>query len=126
MALNALVRWMDDADVAQAAAAGEAFSRITGIDIRGERRTLPVPDDADEFEREMAPDVWLPDAGKARMLVERHGSEWAAGLRWCNGLRLDVELTRDMLAQLDLEARWDAAARAALARRPISAPAPIH
>jgi len=126
MALNALVRWMKGEDVAQAAAAGEAFTRITGIDIRGERRTLPVPDDADEFEREMAPDVWMPNAEKARDLVERRGSEWASGQRWCNGIRLDGELSREMLVQLDLEARWDAAARAALAGRPISPPAPIH
>jgi len=126
MALNALVRWMKGEDVAQAAAAGEAFTRITGIDIRGERRTLPVADDADEFEREMAPDVWMPDAEKARALVERRGAEWASGQRWCNGIRLDGELSRETLVQLDLEARWDAAARAALAGRPISAPAPIH
>jgi uncharacterized protein (TIGR02270 family) len=126
MALNALLRWMKADDLAQAAAAGEAFTRITGIDIRGERRTLPVPGDADEFEREMAPDVWLPDAEKARHLIERRGNEWAAGQRWCNGVRLDGELSRETLVQLDLEARWDAAARAALAGRPIAAPAPIH
>jgi uncharacterized protein (TIGR02270 family) len=126
MVLNALLRWMKGDDVAQAAAAGEAFTRITGIDVRGERRALPVPDNADEFDREMAPDVWMPDAEKARSLVERHGTEWSAGHRWCNGIRLDLELSRETLQQLDFEARWDAAARAALAGRRISAPPPIH
>ena len=125
-ALNALLLWMNDSDMALAVAAGEAFTRITGAEIRGQRKTLPVPEDADEFTREMAPEVWFPDVPKARALMERHGVEWAAGTRWCTGLRLDAEVSRDLLARLDLEVRWDVAARAALAGRPVSAPAPIH
>lgn len=125
-ALNALVHWMDGADFALAVASRETFTRITGADIRGQRKTLPVPDDADAFTREMAADVWLPDVAKARALMERHSAEWAAGSRWCNGVRVDGEVARDVLTTLDLEARWDVAARAALAGRPVSAPAPIH
>lgn len=124
--LNALVLWMDGTDVLLAAAAGDAFTRITGADIRGQRTTLPVADDADDFTREMAPDVWLPDASRARGLLERHAGAWAAGSRWCNGIRLDGEIARDVIAQLDLEARWDVAARAALTGRRVSAPPPIH
>jgi uncharacterized protein (TIGR02270 family) len=125
-ALNALVRWMDPADMSLAAASGEAFARITGADVRGRRVTLPVADDADEFTREMAPDVWLPDAAKARSLMERHSPQWAGGARWCGGMRVDGEVSRELLAGLDLEARWDAAARAAMAGHRISAPPPIH
>lgn len=125
-ALNALLRWMTDVDMALAVAAGEAFTRITGVEIRGTRRVLPLPDSADEFAREMAPDVWLPDVPKARALMQRHGADWAAATRWCKGLRVDGELVPDLLAQLDLEARWEVAARAALAGRPVSAPSPIH
>lgn len=125
-ALNALLRWMDPADVPLAAAAGGAFTRITGADIRGQRTTLPVPDDADEFTREMAPDVWLPDAVKAKALLDRHGAAWAAGRRWCNGVRVDGEVDRELLKQMDFEARWDIAARAAINGRPVSAPPPIH
>ncbi|MCW5633126.1 MAG: hypothetical protein KIT17_07290 [Rubrivivax sp.] len=125
-ALNALLRWMEANAPALAAAAGDAFTRITGVDVRGERRTLPVADDADEFTREMAPDVWLPDAKKALAVVERQRDAWAAGTRWRAGLRLDGTPTRETLLQLDLEARWDAAARAALAGQRLSAPPPIH
>lgn len=125
-ALNALLRWMAGDDVALAVASGEAFTRITGIDIRGERSTMPVPDDADDFTREMAPAVWLPDQAKARAAMEPHSAEWAAGTRWCKGKRLDVEITREQLIQFDLEARWDTAARAALAGRRLSTPPPIH
>lgn len=125
-ALNALVRWMDPSDVPLAVAAGDAFTRITGADIRGQRTTLPVPDDADEFTREMAPDVWLPDPGKARALLEQQSAQWSAGGRWCNGVRLDGEVARDVLTGLDFEARWDVAARAAMTGCRVSAPAPIH
>ncbi|MBI5718677.1 MAG: hypothetical protein HZC37_13420 [Burkholderiales bacterium] len=125
MALNALLRWMDPAAPALAAAAGEAFTRLTGHDVRGERRTLPVSDGADEFEREMAPAVWLPDVERARALLERHGEHWAGGTRWCAGARVDSELDREGLQRLDLEARWDAAARAAFSGRPVCAPPPI-
>jgi hypothetical protein len=124
--LPALLQWMDGADVVAAAATGQAFTRITGIDVRGRRITAPLPDDADEFTREMAPDLWLPDARKARAELERHGDDWAQGSRWCMGRRVDQSLTREVLAQLDLEARWDAAARAALAGRALSVPPPVH
>ncbi|MEY2689968.1 MAG: hypothetical protein RL375_4168 [Pseudomonadota bacterium] len=122
----AFLQWMEGADVLAAAAAGEAFTRITGIHVRGRRITAPVPDDADEFTREMAPDVWLPDARKARAEFERHSDDWAQGSRWCRGLRVDASITREVLMQLDLDARWDAAARAALAGRAVSVPPPVH
>lgn len=125
-ALNALMRWMGGDDVALAVASGEAFTRITGIEIRGQRSTLPVPDDADDFAREMAPAVWLPDVAKARAAMEKHSADWASGVRWCKGARLDAAITREQLAQLDFEARWDAGARAALAGQRLSTPAPIH
>lgn len=125
-ALNALVRWMAGDDVPLAVAARESFTRITGLDVRGERRTMPVPDDADDFDREMAPDVWMPDAEKARALLDHHAERWATGQRWSGGHRLDGDVPRELLVQLDLEARWDAAARAAMVGRHISAPAPIH
>lgn len=125
-ALNALVRWMDDGQPRLAVAAGEAFTRITGIDIRGERRELPPDDADDEFAREMAPLVWLPDAAKARASMNQHGGDWAGGSRWCQGLRVDGELPADLLQQFDLEARWDAGARAAMAGSLLCSPPPVH
>jgi hypothetical protein len=117
---------MAESHVPLAVAARHAFSRMTGEDIRGARQRLPVPDDADDFTRDMAPDVWLPDVAKAQALLAQHGERWAAGGRWCMGHRLDGEVGRDLLPQLDFDARWDVAARAALAGRLISAPPPVH
>lgn len=125
-ALNALVRWMAEPDVALAAASGEAFHRITGIDLKDRRTPRPVPEGADDFDREMAPLVWLPDAARARTLMEEHGAEWTQGSRWCRGQRLDTPLTPEQLVDFDLEARWDIGARAALAGRPLCTPPPVH
>jgi hypothetical protein len=125
-ALNALVRWMAEPDIALAAASGDAFARITGIDLRARREQMPVPADADEFEREMAPLVWLPDAAKARTVMEDRGAEWMQGTRWCQGQRVDPEPGPDRLPAFDLEARWDIGARAALAGRPVCVPPPVH
>lgn len=124
--IHALLRWMDADDVVLVVAAGEAFTRITGMDIRGQRTTIPVPEGADEFAIEMAPIVWLPDAAKAKALIERHDSAWAARHRWCAGVPIDGELDRGALATMDFEARWDTAARVALHGRRLSSPAPIH
>lgn len=123
--LPTLLRWMEGEDAVTAHAAGLAFTRITGTEIQGERRPLPVPDDADEFDREMAPLVWMPDVGKARRLLEERGAQWNGAGRLCAGRRMDVAFGPDDLAALDLQARWDVAARAALQGRPVSAPPPI-
>ena len=113
--LNALVRWMQEDDEATAVAAGQAFEQITGIDVRGDRRQLSVPADADDFDREMAPLAWFPDAGKAHTALQQHQANWAAGLRWRRGLCVAQELDAAEIATLDMQARWDMAARVALA-----------
>lgn len=125
LGLNALLRWMDPADAATAAAAGETFECITGVDLRHERRTLPVAEGADDFEREMAPEVWLPDAARAREWHVQHAGRLEVGLRWRRGLRVDGPVPRDTLVQLDLQARWDAAMRSALEGQALSAPPPL-
>lgn len=124
-AIELALEWMEDDDLAIAEAAGQAFARITGIDVRGERRTLPVADDADDFAREFAPDVWLPDARRARALWEQHKSRWQSGSRWRRGFDLTSGCSREVLGQLDLESRWEVGARAAVAGQRIMEPAPI-
>jgi hypothetical protein len=116
---------MEDSDPAIAEAAGQAFARITGIDVRGERRTLPVADDADDFAREFAPDVWLPDPRRARALWEQNQPRWRSGSRWCRSFDLTSGCSPEVLAQLDLESRWEVGARAAAAGQRIIEPAPV-
>lgn len=124
-AIELALEWMEDSDPAIAEAAGQAFARITGIDVRGERRTLPVADDADDFAREFALDVWLPDPRRARALWEQNQPRWRSGSRWCRGFDLTSGCSPEVLARLDLESRWEVGARAAAAGQRIIEPAPI-
>lgn len=124
--LGKLLRCMAEDDVVLAAAAGEAYTRMIGVELRGERRRAPVPADADDFDREMAPDLWLPDLARAKADSERKAPVYAAGTRWCRGFDLGSEVPRELLTRLDFEARWDAGVRAALAGTPVSAPPPIE
>ncbi len=122
--LPRLVDTMRGADAFAAAAAGAAFARVTGEDVRGVRATPPPRDDADDFAREMAEPVWLPDAGAAEAWLRQHGTRLAEAARWNRGLPLGAEPTTAVLARIDLPARWDACARAAAAGRPLAGPPP--
>jgi len=113
--LNALLRWMQDSDEATQVAAGEAFELISGVDVRGERREVTVPPDADEFTRTMAPLAWFPDARKAQAALQAHGAQWSTRLRWRRGVDVSAMPPAAAVAQLDMQARWDLAARAAWA-----------
>ena len=53
-AIEPLIELMSDPDALTAAAAGTAFTRITGLDIEARRQRLPTSADADDFEREFA------------------------------------------------------------------------
>jgi uncharacterized protein (TIGR02270 family) len=123
--LDLIGKWMTGDDIVLASAAGEAFTRLTGADIRGQRKTVPVTTDADEFTREFAPGVWMPDMDKAKAHWQRHKQTLAHGTRWRQGIDLGGECKLQTLAEIDLEARWDAHARAALAGKPLAAPPPI-
>lgn len=117
---------MASSDVALAAAAHEAFTRITGWDVRGERVRLPPPPQADAIEREMAPEVWLADVDHARARLSAPAVPWDSAARWCAGRALPDLPDRELLAVLDLQARWDAVYRAAWHGQRVSRPAPIH
>jgi len=122
--MEALLTWMSDPDIAVAARAGEAWSRMTGFDVEGERASLPPSPEADEIEREFAPEVRLPDVARARQQWAAHGARWLAGARWCRGHDIGVSLSTLAQRTIDLEARWDFGARAALAGTRVFPPPP--
>lgn len=123
--IEALITAMADPDPRTVAAAGTAFTRLTGQDLQGQRRTLPVSADADDFEREFADDVWLPDVERARQIWSRHRHHWSAGRRWCRGHEVSATLSSAAQAAIDLAARWDFGMRAALAGARLMVPPPI-
>ena len=119
------LEWMEDDDPAMAEAAGAAFTRMTDLDVRGERHHMTLTGDADDFAREFAPEVWLPDSKRARALWEQNKSRWQSGSRWCRGFDLTFACSPEVLGQLDLESRWEVGARAAVAGQRIMEPAPV-
>lgn len=123
--IEPLIATMAAADPLTAAAAGTAFTRLTGLEVDAQRQTLPISADADDFEREFAGDVWLPDAERARQLWSRHREQWSAGRRWCRGHEVSATLSSAAQATMDLAARWDFGMRAALAGARLMAPPPV-
>lgn len=124
-ALPLLLEAMRGADLHLGAAARDAFTRITGEDVRGSRVTPPPREGADDFEREMAMPVWLPDLVKVEPWLAANGERLSGAARWNRGLALDDPPAPDRLARIDLPARWDACARAAARGRPIGPPPPL-
>jgi uncharacterized protein (TIGR02270 family) len=112
--LESILDSMSSEDPALAVAAGDAFTRITGLAVEGRREPLPVTKEADEFEREFAPEAWLPDAKEGRRLWGVHRDAWYAGSRWCRGCEVSDRLRVDARQRIDLEALWDFGARAAM------------
>ena len=112
-----LVREMEHPDAATAAAAGLAFTKMTGREVQSDRRARVPLDDAppaDAFEAEFQDEVFLPDPDLAR----RHWQELAPALarapRICRGLDLSQALTGEQFALLDMESRWEYCLRARL------------
>jgi len=123
-ALAAVLAWMADPDPVLAAAAGQAWERITGLAVEGRRSSLPVAEDADPDDKDFPPEVWLPDLAKAERQWAEHGERWRAGGRWCRGFDVERALSSEAQRWIDLEARWDFGARAALAGTPLFPPPP--
>lgn len=124
--LDTLLPWLAADELALAAAAGAAFTRVTGVDIRsGERRQLEAPA-GDAWAVEFAPLVWLPDVRKAEEYLARQRQSLAAAAKWNRGIGLGAACALDALQGVDLEVRWDVCARAACGGRPIAPPPPVH
>jgi hypothetical protein len=102
-----------------AAAAGAAFTKITGCDVESSRRAVVLPANGrepDEFEREFLEEVKLPDVDRAQAHWAKVKGDFTKGSRYGRGLDLSAGATDDQLGQLDLESRWEALLRARFER----------
>lgn len=115
-AIRAVFDWMADPDPVLAAAAAEAWERLTGLSVEGERKALPAAS-ADPLEQDFPTVVFLPDLAKARHHLATYGERWLAGGCWCRGFDLQTTMTSEAQHRIGLQARWDFAARAAQAGR---------
>jgi len=112
--VETLLEAMQSKDPLTAAAAGAAFTKITGADIESDQKVQVPPEDGsepDEFEREFLDEVTLPDPASARAHWEQVKAEFSSGTRWCHGLNLSGAPTPELLVQLDLESRRQACLR---------------
>jgi hypothetical protein len=111
-AVDAIVAAMDDPDPATAAAAGAAFTKLTGHDVTSPRTASTAPADADPFDAEFADVVALPDAAQARALWSRMRDAAAGVGRLCRGIDVARPLDAATAARLDMESRRECFLRA--------------
>jgi len=123
--LPLLQEWATGDDVLLGSYAGAAFTRITGVDVRGERVPMPVAQTADEFERDFAPLIWTADVSKMKSYLAQCSYHLQQANRWSRGVCLDGVLRAESLAEIDLQIRWDQAARHRLVGNISNPPEPI-
>jgi uncharacterized protein (TIGR02270 family) len=123
--LKILRDWMSSDDALLTSLSGEAFTRITGFDVRGERIQAPISESADDFDREFAPLIWTPDIHKVDVYMQQNGSLLNGAKRWSRGLSLEGAEMPETLVAIDLQIRWDQLARHRLAGDQSSQPEPI-
>lgn len=112
--IGTVLREMENTDPAIAAAAGAAFTKMTGVDVTSTRTAkLPNADggEPDEFEAEFQDEVALPDATRAHREWEAMKHRLDGAPRIACGLDLGREFTGETFAMLDMESRWEACLR---------------
>jgi len=107
-AVPTLLAAMSSPDPETAAAAGAAFTKITGQDVASDRRAT-VGKDApqDPFDAEFADEVTLPDPERAGAHWEKVQPTLARASRVCRGFDVSGGLGRDDFVRLDMESRWE-------------------
>lgn len=114
-----LIEGMAQPDSAMAAAAGEAFTRITGLGLRMVGRvTIPPPEGSipDAFDEQFLEEVELPDANEAAEYWKTNEARYVPGLRYSQGL--PVPDGPPFAGSLNLVSIREACLRAAFNRKP--------
>jgi len=112
--VETMLEGMESQDPLTAAAAGAAFTKITGADIESDKAVQVPPEDGsepDEFEQEFLDEVTLPNPASARNHWQEVKGKFSSGTRWCCGFNLTQPADKEVLDQLDLESRWEACLR---------------
>jgi uncharacterized protein (TIGR02270 family) len=123
--LEVLRGWVASDDSLLASLSGEAFTRITAFDVRGERIQAPVSDSADDFDREFTSLIWTTDISKINNYLRQNSNLLKSASRWSRGMPLDGAVPAETLEAIDLQMRWDQLARNRLAGNLSYQPDPI-
>src|SRR3989475_12590133 len=106
---------LTDADPATAAAAGAAFTKITGQNIDSEKTAKLPPENGaepDEFEAEFQEEVALPDPEVAQRHWKLVKPVFQQACRVRRGFDVGAALTAEVFGALDMESRWEILLRA--------------
>jgi uncharacterized protein (TIGR02270 family) len=118
-AVPLLLTAMTQSDPAAAAAAGVAFTRITGQTLKAVGKAQLPPKDSsapDDFEKEFLEEVYLPDAKEASDYWESNRSKYSSGQRYSQGK--PVPEAPPFSVELDIVSIREACQRAAFNNKP--------
>ena len=112
--IETVLAGLGDPDPATAAAAGAAFTKLTGAEIASQTRAkIPLGGpEPDAFEMEFLDEVTLPSPELAHRVWDKVKERLALAPRICRGFDLGRGLSREALAVLDMESRWETCLRA--------------
>jgi uncharacterized protein (TIGR02270 family) len=99
-----------ETDPESAAAAGAAYTRLTGENIDSDRRsTLPTRNgkSPDPFEAEFQAEVTLPDYPAAYHHWQSAKPQFAGAVRMCRGMDITRGITAETYTTLDMQSRWE-------------------
>ena len=115
-AVDWIISKMSQTDVSRCA--GEAFSRITGIDIEKNQLALeqapPGYEEADELAVAEDESLAWPDGDKIKSIWTNHGSHFIAGQRYFMGKAICSDVLKDRLRDASQRERHAAALELAL------------
>jgi uncharacterized protein (TIGR02270 family) len=127
--MELLLAELANPDPEVAAAAGAAFSKMTGQDIDSNDRAKIAPKDGkepDEFEAEFLDEITLPNPNLARTQWEKMKPRFARATRLCKGFDLSRGAPPEALAKLDMESRWEVFLRSRFNRAWSGSPADLE
>jgi uncharacterized protein (TIGR02270 family) len=127
--MEVLLAELANPDPEVAAAAGAAFTKMTGQDIDSKERAQLLPDNSekpDDFEAEFLDEVTLPSPELARTHWQKAMPGFAKATRVCRGFDLSRGTPPEVLAKLDMESRWECFLRSRFTRASSASPATLE
>jgi uncharacterized protein (TIGR02270 family) len=106
--MNLILEGIADPDAETAAAAGAAFTKMTGREIESDQIAAAGPAQHDEFDREFADQVTLPNPQAAFDHWNSVKAQLAGATRLCAGFDLGRGVSAEKFAEFSMESRWEA------------------
>jgi len=113
--MDLVLTTLTEPDPAIAAAAGAAFTKMTGQNIDSEKKAKLPPENGsvpDEFEAEFQEEVTLPDPEVAHRHWKLVKPVFQQACRLRRGFDIGGALTAEVFGALDMESRWEILLRA--------------